>query len=507
MDLSKLARDCALALAITIVALAVTWSTWPFFAPTPFAPLFGAVVFATYFGSGACGLLAIAFGAIGALSTVPSTGPHNINPITTIGFIAVSLIGNRLITSQRRATRALRTNEKQLRATLEDLRTSEARVQRAQQVEAIAQLSAGVAHNFNNLLTVTMGYTDVLLDPGSDEPERHTAITEIRRATERGALLARQMLAFGRRHDPRVARVSVDAIVRALHDMLHSVVREDIGLVVKAESGAAVMIDPHDLEQIVLNLVINSRDALPGGGAVEVTATLLSLPARDVPLDPASSAGDYACISVQDDGAGMPPDVQAHLFEPFFTTKEVGEGTGLGLAFVHGVARHAGGFVTVDSTPGKGTKVFVYLPVATPSAEVAASESAAAPVGDHELATILLVEDEDAVRQLMARTLTRARYRVLPAASPAEAREIFDRHAEEIALVVTDVVMPEMRGTALAEIFQARRPGLPVLFVSGYSEAVPPASGPGGNVSFLAKPFPASRLLAEVAALTVSARL
>jgi len=246
MDVAKAARDCALALVVTTVALAVTWGTWPFFSPTPFAPLFGAVVLSTYFGSGACGLLAIAFGAAGALATVPSTGPHNINAVTTIGFIVISLIGNRLIAGHRRATKALRASEAQLRATLEDLRTSEARVQRAQQVEAIAQLSAGVAHNFNNLLTVTMGYTDVLLDADCDDAQYRTAVTEIRRATERGALLTRQMLAFGRRHDPKVARISVDATVRALQDMLTSVVREDIALTVKAETGATVMIDPHD---------------------------------------------------------------------------------------------------------------------------------------------------------------------------------------------------------------------------------------------------------------------
>jgi signal transduction histidine kinase/ActR/RegA family two-component response regulator len=506
MNVPKAARDCALGLVVTAAALALTWSTWPFFAPTPFAPLFGGVVFATYFGSGACGLLAIAFGAAGALATVPSTGPHNINAITTIGFIFVSFVGNRLIASQRGATKALRASEAQLRATLEDLRTSEARVQRAQQVEAIAQLAAGVAHNFNNLLTVTMGYTDVLLDADSDEPQRRTAVTEIRRATERGALLARQMLAFGRRHDPKLARVSVDPTILALQDMLTSVVREDITLSVTAQSGVTVLIDPHDLEQIVLNLVINSRDALPGGGAIVVTTAPLTLPSRDVPLDPGSSPGDYACISVRDNGAGMPPEVQAHLFEPFFTTKEVGEGTGLGLAFVHGVARHAGGFVTVDSSPAKGTTVCVYLPIAIASADVVAAEPAAVAPEEHRRATILLVEDEDAVRRLMARTLTRAHYRVLEAASPDEARAIFDRHADEIAVVVTDVVMPEMRGTALAEIFQARRPGLPVLFVSGYSEAVPPATSPAGNVSFLAKPFPASKLLAEVAALTVATR-
>ena len=506
MTFSTAARDCALALLVTAVALAVTWGTWPLFAPTPFVPLFGAVVLSTYFGSGACGLLAIAFGAAGALAWVPSTGPHNINAVTTVGFVVVGFIGNRLIAGHRTATKALRASEAQLRATLEHLRTSEAQVQRAQQVEAIAQLAAGVAHNFNNLLTVTMGYTDVLLDRDSDDGQRRTAVTEIRRATERGAHLARQMLAFGRRHDPKVARVSVDATVTSLREMLASVVREDIALTVNAETGAAVMVDPHDLEQVILNLVINARDALPTGGAIVVTATPLTLPAGDVRLTPSSAPGDYARICVGDNGVGMPPDVQAHLFEPFFTTKEVGEGTGLGLAFVHGVAQHGGGFVTVDSAPVKGTQVCVYLPVAARSADVVAAAPPADPPRDHKRATILLVEDEDAVRELMSRTLTRAQYRVLPAASPAQARDLFERHAEEIGLVVTDVVMPEMRGTVLAELFQARRPGLPVLFVSGYAESIPSSTGPGGAVSFLAKPFPASKLLAEVAALTVATR-
>jgi len=439
------------------------------------------------------------------MAAVPKTGPHTINALTTLGFIGVGFVGNRLIAARNRVNVKLQQSEAQLRATLEDLRASEGRVHRAQQVEAIGQLSAGVAHNFNNLLTVTMGYTDVLLDADSDEAQRHTALTEIRRATERGALLTRQMLAFGRRHDPRVSRIAIDATITGLRDMLTSVLREDIVLSVDADTGdAAVMLDPHDLEQVVLNLVINSRDAMAQGGAVAIATAVQTLAAGHPDLDPAAAPGEYARLSVRDNGIGMSPEVQVHLFEPFFTTKEVGEGTGLGLAFVHGVARHAGGFVTVVTAPGKGTTVSVYLPLATPASVSPAPDPVTTRNTEHEQATILVVEDEDAVRELLSRTLARAHYRVLTAASPGEAQAVFERHAAEIDLVVTDVVMPDMRGTALAEIFQSRRPGLPVLFVSGYSEAAPPVSGPRGPVSFLAKPFSAPKLLSEVAALAVA---
>ena len=493
----------ALAVVATAAGLALTRLTWPFFAPTPYAPVFAAVAATTHWGSGRAGLLSIVLAAAGAAAFFPTTGSRAFNPQTIAAFAAVALIGNRLIAGRNRATVALRDSEAQLRATLAHLRESEETVRRAQKMEAVGQLAAGVAHNFNNLLTVTMGYADVLEETGLDEDERRTAIHEIRRATDRGATLARQMLAFGRRHDPKVVRVAVDGTLDRLRDMLGRVVREDITLTIAPGARAAVVIDPHDLEQAIFNLVINARDALPSGGEIAVETSVERIAPDDRRRDPAVQPGPYVCVRVRDNGVGMAPDVLAHLFEPFFTTKEVGEGTGLGLPFVHGIAQHAGGFVAVESAPGRGTAVSVYLPSAAAQEmrdELPLPAPAPRPPAAGE-ATILLVEDEAALRRMAAQMLTRAGYRVLAAATPGEARDLFARHASEIDLLLTDVVMPEMHGPELADLLLAARPDLPVLFVSGYSEVMP-ASGPAsGTRAFLAKPFTIAEVKAAIADL------
>jgi two-component system cell cycle sensor histidine kinase/response regulator CckA len=245
-----------------------------------------------------------------------------------------------------------------------DLRASEERLRRAQKMEAVGQLVAGVAHNFNNLLTITMGYTDVLLEGARGDHDRD-AIEEIRKATERGAALTRQLLAFGRKHDARLARIDLNRTVASLADVLTRVIGERIQLTMDVEGGpSVVIIDPHDLEQVVFILVVNARDALPDGGTIHVDVGRDRFDAAHPPADSAAGPGDYLRLRVRDNGTGMPPDVQARLFEPFFTTKEVGKGTGLGLAFVHGITRHGGGFVTIETAPGQGTTVSVYLPPA-----------------------------------------------------------------------------------------------------------------------------------------------
>jgi two-component system cell cycle sensor histidine kinase/response regulator CckA len=384
-----------------------------------------------------------------------------------------------------------------------DLRASEERLRRAQKMEAVGQLVAGVAHNFNNLLTVTMGYTDVLLDTANEDDR--AAIEEIRRATDRGATLTRQLLAFGRKHDPRVARIELDRTVSGLREMLTRVIREDIQLTIDLVP-VAVVIDPYDLEQVIVNLVINARDALPDGGGIHIDVALETIDAAGVPVDAASAPGEYARLRVRDNGTGMTPDVESHLFEPFFTTKEVGEGTGLGLAFVHGIARHGGGFVRIETAPGKGTTVSVYLPPAAALPPAAGRVEEPAPVATPEpaAATILLVEDDGAVRDMAAQMLRRAGYRVLSAATPGDACVTFDTHADEIALLLTDVVMPDMHGPALAERLVALRPALRVLFMSGYHDARPEvdaAGSEGRKTTFLAKPFTSSILLQTVSEL------
>jgi len=354
-------KPYALAVLVTLAGVAITRATWPVFSIAPFAPVFGAVAVATHWGNGRAGLLAIALAVAGIALAFPSTPGFPWNPVSFAGFAAIALIGSRLIDGRNRATAALHAREAELRATLENVRASEERVRRAQKMEAVGQLAAGVAHNFNNLLQVTLGYTDVLLDNARDDHQRH-AVTEIRSATERGAALTRQLMAFGRQHEPSVVRVDLDATVSRLHDMLARLVREDIDLRLTLEGrGAVVVLDPSDFEQIVINLVINARDAMPAGGRIEVTTDTVAVGRDGVANAGHAPPGDYGRLRVVDNGTGMSADVQAHLFEPFFTTKEVGEGTGLGLSIALGVAIAHGGALELRPT-AKGACFQLTLP-------------------------------------------------------------------------------------------------------------------------------------------------
>jgi two-component system, cell cycle sensor histidine kinase and response regulator CckA len=382
-----------------------------------------------------------------------------------------------------------------------DLRASEQKLRQAQKMEAIGQLVAGVAHNFNNLLTVTKGYTELLLERHRDQEQDRKDLEEINKATERGAALTHQLLAFGRKYEAAQVRIDLNRTVADLREMLTRVIREDIQLTIDVASvPLAIMIDSHDVEQVILNLVINARDALPMGGTIHVDVARERIDASHSP-EPSVAPGEYVRLRVRDNGIGMTPDVQAHLFEPFFTTKEVGQGTGLGLAFVHGIARHGRGFVTVETAPAKGTTVSVYFP---PAPDAVVDPTTAPPLSstDHVPpgATILLVEDEGAVRKMIAQMLVRAGYRVLSAATPGEACTLFEHHPE-IELLLTDIVMPEMHGPALAQRLVGQRPDLRVLFVSGYSDAIPDGATATGKAAFLAKPFPSARLVTTVAGL------
>ena len=374
-----------------------------------------------------------------------------------------------------------------------DLRASEEKLRRAQKTEAVGQLVAGVAHNFNNLLTVTMGYTDLLLERHVEGDDRDE-LEEIRKATERGARLTRQLLAFGREHNTMPMRIDLNEVVFALRDVLARVIREDIELRIDvAPVPATLHIDPHDLEQVVLNLVINARDALPIGGVIDIGVGHQTVADGDV------APGEYVCLKIHDNGIGMTPEVREHLFEPFFTTKEVGAGTGLGLAYVDGIVRHAKGFINVDTAPDQGTTFSVYFPLAEAAPTVAAVEVAAAPVErGRQSATILLVEDEPAVLEMTTRMLGHAGYRVFAAATPSEASHLFNEHADDIDLLLTDIVMPEMHGPVLAQRLIAQRPDLRVLFVSGHSDAMPVGTTATGKTAFLGKPFVPAHLLATI---------
>jgi two-component system cell cycle sensor histidine kinase/response regulator CckA len=284
--------------------------------------------------------------------------------------------------------------------------------------------------------------------------------------------------------------------------MLLRVIREDIRLTLQpASRPAMVLLDPHDVEQMLLNLVINARDALPMGGQITIDLDvghhrIESGDTNDVAPE------EVVRLRVCDTGLGMTPEVRAHLFEPFFTTKDVGQGTGLGLAFVDGVVRHHRGAIDVASTPERGTTFSIYLPMASapPTAESTASRSVPPAAVVRADATILLVEDESPVRMLTGRMLERVGYRVLSAATPADACALFDVHASEVSLLVTDVVMPEMHGPALAQRLVAQRPDLRVLFMSGYSDAMPEGTGTR-RMAFLQKPFAAAHLMTAIETL------
>jgi signal transduction histidine kinase len=493
-------RPYALALLVTSTSVALTRVTWPFFSAAPFAPVFGAVAIASHWGSGGAGVMVTALAAASLAFLLPGSAPYSWHSPSMLVFIVIALVGSRLISGRNRSNAALRDSEARLRATLEQARESEEKLRRAQKMEAVGQLAAGVAHNFNNLLQVTMGYTDILMDSRRDGTLDEAAIAEIRRATERGASLTRQLLAFGRKHDPRPARVDMDATIGALHDMLTRVIREDIALTLEfASGGAAVVIDPHDLEQVVFNLVINARDALPSGGAIRVDVARATIDAANKPADTSVAPGEYVRLRVSDNGTGMTADVQSHLFEPFFTTKQVGEGTGLGLAFVDGIARHGRGFVTVDSALAQGTTISVFLPVAPPAPPPPpepASARAARPAARQ--ATILLVEDEHGVRETTARILKHAGYKVIAMETPAEALEVFAGAPAGVDLLLTDVVMPDMHGPELAERLLETRPELPVVFVSGYSDVMPATATATARMAFVPKPFAAAALVGTV---------
>jgi signal transduction histidine kinase/CheY-like chemotaxis protein len=384
----------------------------------------------------------------------------------------------------------------------EDLRTSEEGLRHAQKLETVGQLAAGVAHNFNNLLTVIAGFTELLMSRHAKGADRGD-LEEIKKATIRGAVLTRQLLAFSRRQDAAPAQLDLNRAITDLRDMLGRVIREDIVLNISlAASPAWVLIDPSEVEQIVLNLLLNARDAMPGGGNISIAIAHVMLDADSAPAQTSPLSGWYVRVSVTDTGTGIPPEVRAHLFEPFFTTKDAGKGTGMGLASVDGIVRQNRGVITVETEPGRGSTFNVHFPAV--SADLAAAPMPPAqppPEPVPATTTILLVEDEDPLRAVVGRMLAQGGYNVLDARTPSEACQLFEAHKNDITLLLTDVIMPEMNGPALAQRLVSIRPELRVLFVSGYTDELPVLNTPGNRSKFLPKPFSSATLLAAVADL------
>jgi two-component system, cell cycle sensor histidine kinase and response regulator CckA len=366
----------------------------------------------------------------------------------------------------------------------------ELQLQQSQRLEAVGRLAGGVAHDFNNLLTVITGYGYMLLGDLAAEAAPRANVEEILKAVDRASALTVQLLAFSRRQIAQPKTIDVNDLVLNMDKMLRRVIGEDIELVTALSPDAGkVHADSGQLEQVIVNLVVNSRDALPEGGRITIETANATLDEAYARTHLKAKAGEYVMLSVMDTGHGMDEETKAHIFEPFFTTKELGKGTGLGLAQVYGIVKQSGGEIAVTSDLGAGTRIRIYLP------RIFGKASADAPrETDTDLQagteTVLLVEDEDDVRRLVYEVLEQHGYTVLPAAQPQEAIDICRSYRGRIDLLLTDVVMPRMGGRDLAEKAAEIRPDMKVLYMSGYTEdAMLGASFGEAGVAFLRKPF------------------
>ena len=378
-------------------------------------------------------------------------------------------------------------------------RRLEAQLRQAQKMEAVGRLAGGIAHDFNNLLTAILGSAQLALRELEPTHAVREDLEEIRRAGLRAADLTRQLLAYSRRQVVAPKVIDVNEAVRNLDSMLRRLIREDIALVLElTPQPIAVRSDSGQLEQVVLNLVVNARDAMLQAGRITIRTAAVVLDSRQPDNQPPAPPGSYVHLAVSDTGAGLSDEARAHLFEPFFTTKELGKGTGLGLATVYGIVKQNGGFIYVDSSPGSGTTVRIYLPPASgplPAPEVP-TPPAAAGAGSE---TVLLVEDEAAVRQFARRALEASGYCVLPAADGAEALALAEQHPGPIHVLLTDVVMPGMGGPELARRLAKRRPTVRVLFSSGYTDDASVLQGVReAGTAFLQKPFAPEDLILKL---------
>jgi PAS domain S-box-containing protein len=369
-------------------------------------------------------------------------------------------------------------------------RHAEERMRMAQRVEALGRLAGGVAHDFNNLLTVITVNSDMALADLEAEHPQARAFVEIRDAAERASELTRQLLAYGRRQHIHPRTLDLNALVSNLHSLLRRLIPENIVVGTHLGTGVdPVTVDATQMEQVIINLAVNARDAMPHGGHLSIETRGLVVADGAPPQGLPIPAGRYAALLVSDDGIGMDESTRLRIFEPYFTTKALGQGTGLGLAMVYGTVKQSGGWIWADSAPGAGTTFTICLP-ATGDAAHPVRESAEGRSLPGGRETILLVEDDAVVRDISRRVLESCGYRLLVARDGAHAIELVRGFAEPVDLMVSDVVMPRMSGPVLHERLLATRPGLCVLYVSGYADqAVLPAAVLDGGIPFLQKPF------------------
>jgi nitrogen-specific signal transduction histidine kinase len=369
----------------------------------------------------------------------------------------------------------------------------------AQKMEAVGRLAGGVAHDFNNMLGAIIGYTEMLMKRlNQTDPTYHYG-EEIRKAADRAAILTRQLLAFSRKQVLQPQKLNINAVIGDLEKMLRRLIGEDIELFLNLDPNlSAVKADFGQMEQVILNLVVNARDAMPRGGQLAVSTANITLDEAHPQKPGDFCAGPYIVVSVSDNGMGMDVETLDHIFEPFFTTKELGNGTGLGLSTVYGIIKQSGGFIEVSSQVGAGTTFKIYLPALCESVDLLEINlSEAEPLWGSE--TILLVEDEEILRHLIKEALQLNGYRVLEAQNSREAIMLCERHTEPIHLMLTDVVMPQMNGRQLAQRLARLRPEMKVIYMSGYAEDVLFRQGVlDPSITFLQKPFRQYEMTAKV---------
>ncbi|MHC5539452.1 hybrid sensor histidine kinase/response regulator, partial [Singulisphaera rosea] len=413
--------------------------------------------------------------------------------------------GYRWLRDERRLIRDATDQHPEIVASWSDIterKSLEDQFRRAQKMEAFGQLAGGVAHDFNNLLTIINGYSELLLQRlPQDDPSRKL-ISEIYKAGERSAGLTRQLLMFSRQEVLATQVLDLNEVLADTDKMLRRLIGEDVRLTTTLESEPwAVRADLGQLEQVLLNLAVNARDAMPEGGRLTIETQNIELDAAYVRTHEGARAGEHILLSVTDTGSGIPPDALANIFEPFFTTKEPGKGTGLGLATVYGIVKQSGGHIVVYSEVGIGTTFKVYLPRVEKASEVSKAPSRKPPLS-HGTETILLAEDEAGVRTLTSYVLAQCGYKVLEANNGDEAVRVAAGYDGPINLLITDVVMPGAGGRAVAERMTEQYPGMRVLYMSGYTDDAVIRHGVlRVGVNFIQKPFTPFALASKVRAV------
>jgi PAS domain S-box-containing protein len=379
------------------------------------------------------------------------------------------------------------------------LKETEEQLRQALKMEAVGRLAGGIAHDFNNLLTSIGGFAEMALIRAGGDALLQDYLEEITKSTSRAASLTQQLLAYSRKQILAPKVIDLNFTISELDKMLPRLIGEDIRFRTELDPGlGSIKADPTQIQQIIVNLVLNSRDAMPNGGTLDVRTYSVHIDGNNAPKELSDSHGAYAVLEVRDSGVGMTPEVQKRIFEPFFTTKEVGKGTGLGLSSVYGIVIQSGGAITVASQPGKGTTFVVYLPLVDGQGMKMPVQPVAKAHPAQHGETILLAEDEGSVRKFLAATLRSQGYNVVEAADGELALEA-SRRLAKIDLLLSDVVMPNMNGGKLAEAIKSAHPDIKVLFMSGYTkEILPPGAASTPDIRFLQKPFTQVELLAKI---------